>query len=55
MLIWLVRYRFKREIQQLSADIRSAQQKQDQDLLHDLLRRKAELNRYLASMHSGES
>jgi DNA primase len=55
MLVWLVRYRFKKEIQQLSADIRSAQQKQDQELLHDLLRRKAELNRHLASMQSGES
>jgi DNA primase len=55
MLVWLVRYRFKKEIKQLSADIRSAQQKQDQKLLEDLLRRKAELNRHLASMHTGDS
>ena len=54
MLVWLVRYRFKKEIEQLSADIRMAQQKQDQQQLDELLRRKAELNRHLATMHSGE-
>jgi DNA primase len=55
MLVWLVRFRFKKEIEQLSAEIRSAQQQQDQKLLEDLLRRKAELNRHLATMHGGES
>ena len=55
MLVWLVRYRFKKEIEQLSVEIRNAQQQQDQELLEDLLRRKAELNRHLATMHSGES
>ena len=54
MLVWLVRYRFKKEIEQLSADIRRAQQKQDQQLLDELLIRKAELNRHLATMHGGE-
>jgi len=55
MLVWLVRDRFRKEIAQLSAEIRSAQQQQDHKLLEDLLRRKAELNRHLASMQSGES
>jgi DNA primase len=55
MLVWLVRYRFKKEIEQLSAEIRNAQQQQDQKLLEELLRRKTELNRHLATMHSGES
>ncbi len=54
MLVWLVRYRFKKEIEQLSADIRRAQQKQDQQLLEELLIRKAELNKHLATMHGGE-
>jgi len=55
MLVWLVRYRFKKEIQQLSDDIRSAQQKQDEKLLEELLLRKAELNKYLGAMNIGDS
>jgi DNA primase len=55
MLVWLVRYRFKKEIQQLSEDIRSAQQSQDQKRLEELLHRKAELNKYLASMNVGDN
>jgi len=54
MLVWLVRYRFKKEIQQLSEEIRVAQQNQDQKLLEELLLRKAELNKYLASMNVGD-
>jgi DNA primase len=55
MLVWLVRYRFKKEIKQLSEEIRNAQQNQDQKLLEELLLRKAELNKYLASMNVGDS
>jgi DNA primase len=55
MLVWLVRYRFKKEIQQLSEGIRKAQQDQDQKLLEELLLRKAELNKYLASMNVGDN
>ncbi len=55
MLVWLHRYRFKKEIQQLSQDIQSAQQNKDQKLLEELLLRKAELNKYLASMNVGDN
>jgi DNA primase len=55
MLVWLVRYRFKKEIQQLSEEIRNAQQNQDQKLLEELLLRKAALNKYLASMNVGDN
>jgi hypothetical protein len=55
MLVWLVRYRFKKEIQQLSEEIRNAQQNQDQELLEELLLRKAGLNKYLASMNVGDN
>jgi DNA primase len=55
MLVWLVRYRFKKEIQQLSEEIRMAQKNQDQKLLQELLLRKAELNKYLASMNIGDN
>ena len=55
MLVWLVRYRFKKEIQQLSEEIRNAQQNKDQKLLEELLLRKAELNKYLASMNVGDN
>jgi len=55
MLVWLVRYRFKKEIKQLSDDIGSAQQNQDEKLLGELLLRKAELNKYLASMNVGDN
>ncbi|KPJ99743.1 MAG: hypothetical protein AMJ60_03905 [Desulfobacterales bacterium SG8_35] len=55
MLVWLVRYRFKKEIQQLSEEIRKAQQNQDQELLEELLLRKAGLNKYLASMNVGDN
>ncbi|MDX1775719.1 MAG: DNA primase [Desulfobulbales bacterium] len=55
MLVWLVRYRFKNEIQQLSEEIRQAQQNQDQKLLEELLLRKADLNKYLASMNVGDN
>jgi DNA primase len=55
MLVWLHRYRFKKEIQQLSQDIQSAQQNQDQKLLEELLLRKTELNKYLASMNVGDN
>ena len=55
MLVWLVRYRFKKEIQQLSEEIRKAQQNKDKKLLEELLLRKAELNKYLASMNVGDN
>ena len=55
MLVWLVRYRFKKEIRQLSEEIRNAQQNKDQKLLEELLLRKAELNKYLASMNVGDN
>ena len=55
MLVWLVRYRFKIEIQQLSEEIRNAQQNQDEKLLEELLLRKAALNKYLASMNVGDN
>ena len=51
MLVWLVRYRFKKEIRQLSGDIRIAQENQDSKLLEELLLRKAELNKYVGSMN----
>ena len=54
-LVWLVRHRFKKEIQQLSEEIRNAQQNQDQKLLEELLLRKAELNKYLGSMNVGDN
>jgi len=55
MLVWLVRYRFKKEIQQLSEKIRTAQENQDSELLEELLLRKAELNKYIASMNIGDT
>jgi len=55
MLVWLVHYRFKKEIKHLSEEIRIAQQNQDQKLLGELLLRKAELNKYLAAMNVGDS
>ncbi|MBW2506775.1 MAG: toprim domain-containing protein, partial [Deltaproteobacteria bacterium] len=55
MLVWLVRYRFKKDIQQLSEEIRNAQKNKDQKLLEELLLRKAELNKYLASMNVGDN
>jgi len=54
MLVWLVRYRFKKEIEQLSRDIRDAQQAQNNDLLEELVIRKAELNKYIGSMDGGD-
>ena len=54
MLVWLVRYRFKKEIEQVSRGIRDAQQAQDNDLLEELVIRKAELNRYIVSMDDGD-
>jgi uncharacterized membrane protein (DUF106 family) len=54
MLVWLVRYRFKKEIQQLSEEIRNAQQNQDHKLLGELLLRKAELNIHQNSMNVGD-
>ena len=55
MLVWLVRYRFKKEITQLSEELRAAQENQDSKLLDELLLRKAELNKYLGSMNIGET
>ena len=55
MLVWLVRYRFKLEIKQLSEEIRNAQQNQDREQLEKLILRKAELNKYLATMNVGDS
>lgn len=55
MLVWLVRYRFKKEIKQLSEEIMSAQENNDVELLEELLHRKADLNKYLASMNIGDS
>jgi hypothetical protein len=54
MLVWLVRYRFKKEIQQLSDEIKTAQEEQDSEKLEELLLRKAELNKYLGSMNIGD-
>jgi len=53
VLIWLVRYRFKKEIRQLSEEIQNAQQNQDHKQLEELLLRKAALNKHLASMNDG--
>jgi DNA primase len=53
VLTWLVRYRFKKEIQQLSEEIQNAQQNQDYKQLEELLIRKAALNKYLATMNDG--
>ena len=55
MLVWLVRHRFKKEITQLSEDIREAQLKEDQKLLEELLHKKAELNKYLGAMDTGDN
>jgi DNA primase len=55
ILVWLVRYRFKKEIQQLSEEIRNAQQNKAYEQLDKLLLRKAELNKYLASMNDGNN
>ena len=55
MLVWLVRHRFKKEITQLSEDIREAQLKEDQKLLEELLQKKAELNKYLGAMDTGDN
>ena len=55
MLVWLVRFRFKKEIQELSEDIRLAQQNDDQKLLAELLLRKSELNKHLASLQGGDN
>jgi DNA primase len=55
MLVWLVRYRFKKEITQLSEELRAAQENQDSKLLDELLLRKAELNKYLGSMNIGDT
>jgi DNA primase len=54
MLVWLVRYRFKKEIEQVSKEIRAAQQSQDFKLLEELIVRKAELNKYIGSMNGGD-
>jgi uncharacterized membrane protein (DUF106 family) len=54
MLVWLVGYRFKKEIQQLSEEIRNAQQNQDHKLLGELLLRKAELHKHQNSMNVGD-
>ena len=53
VLVWLMRYRFKKEIGQLSEEIRGAQQNDDQERLEELLHRKAELNKHLAAMSDG--
>lgn len=55
MLVWLVRYRFKKEIQQLSDEIRTAQKNGEEELLEELLLRKAALNKYLGSMNVGNN
>jgi DNA primase len=55
MLVWLVRYRFKKEIKQLSEEIRIAQENQDSKLLEELLYRKADLNKYLADLNIGDT
>jgi len=55
MLVWLVRYRFKKEINLLSEEIRTAQENQDSKVLDELLLRKAELNKYLGSMNIGDN
>lgn len=55
MLAWLVRDRFKKEIQQLSKDIRGAQQNQDQERLNDLLLRKAALHKHISSINVRDS
>ena len=55
MLVWLVRYRFKNEIKQLTSKIRAAQESQDSKLLEELLLRKAELDKYLGSLNNGDA
>jgi DNA primase len=53
VLIWLMRYRFNKEIRELSEEIRTAQQNGDGDRLDELLHRKVELNKRLAAMSDG--
>ena len=53
VLVWLMRFRFKKEIGQLSEDIRQAQHSGDQQRINELLQRKAELNKHLAAMNDG--
>jgi DNA primase len=53
MLVWLVTYRFKKEIKELTGEIRAAQENQDSKLLEELLLRKAELDKYLGSLNDG--
>jgi hypothetical protein len=55
MLVWLVRYRFKNEIKQLTSKIRAAQESEDSKLLEELLLRKAELDKYLGSLNNGDA
>ena len=55
MLVWLVRYRFKNEIKQLTSKIRVAQESQNSKLLEELLLRKAELDKYLGSLNNGDA
>jgi hypothetical protein len=54
MLVWLVRFRFKGEIQQLSNEIRAAQENNNSEQLEELLLRKAKLNKHLADLNIGE-
>jgi DNA primase len=55
MLTWLVKYRFKKEITQLTSEIRAAQENRDSKLLEELLLRKAELDKYLGSLNNGDA
>jgi DNA primase len=55
MLVWLVTYRFKKEIKELTGEIRAAQENQDSKLLEELLLRKAELDKYLGSLNDGDA
>ncbi len=55
MLVWLVTYRFKREIKQLTSEIRTAQENRNSKLLEELLLRKAELDKYLGSLNDGDA
>jgi len=55
MLVWLVRHRFKKEIKQLTDEIRTAQEDQDPKLLEGLVIRKAELDKCLGSLNNGDA
>jgi hypothetical protein len=55
MLVWLHRYRFKKEVQELSEAIRTAQDENNAKQLEELLLQKARLNKQLAELNIGDA